>query len=133
MSVRIYLLSVFSFLICMGNLQAQEENNQFRRDYNYYSGYDGEKWTEWERTSVTLVFNYGVNSDVLKFTANGERTLYRRVSNVENSSLENGEKCQFITVLDENGNMLEIQLFENPDLGVKLIYGNFAIQLIKGN
>ncbi|WCL81432.1 hypothetical protein PPO43_15770 [Saprospira sp. CCB-QB6] len=37
MSVRIYLLSVFSFLIFMGNLQAQEENDQFWRDYNQFA------------------------------------------------------------------------------------------------
>ena len=124
MSVRIYLLSVFSFLIFMGNLQAQEENDQFRRDYNQFAmKIDREgNWTEWEETSVSFVFNYGKNNDIALFKGDGDSEIFRRVSPVRKGTTTDGVEYEILDVIDDEGEFFSIQLYGDRALGLKFIH-----------
>lgn len=107
-----------------------KSTDQFRRDYSYISIYDPatESWGEMQEGSNTFVFNCNDNGDVKHYQANGEMTLYRRVSNIIQDKTNNDKGYQYMNVLNDKGYEIGLQLFDDPNVGLKLIIGNLMVQ-----
>jgi len=121
-----------SFLILFILSISCYSQDQFRQDYNLVSIYDSvtEKWSDWKEGYNTFVINYNNNGDVAHFKANGEKVVYRRISrDIEDGYTDsNNEHYQIIKALDENGLMFLFQFFDNPKIGLKIIYDDIMIQ-----
>ena len=90
--------------------------NQFRRDYDLITFYDPEtkEWGDWQVATHTLVFNINEN-----------------MGGHEDGYTTSGEHYQMLRILDDEGDEMLIQLFDNPDIGMKLIMGQYMIQFAK--
>ncbi|CAM3834222.1 hypothetical protein FLGE108171_15990 [Flavobacterium gelidilacus] len=112
-----------------------QSKDQFRVDYDKISFFDSEtkKWSEWKDGYNTFVINYNDNKDVAHFKANGEKVIYRRISDEikEGYTPIGNEHYQIITALDEDGITFTFQLFDNKEIGLKIIYNNLMIQFSK--
>jgi hypothetical protein len=120
---RVFNLVLFSLLglyIFSAPAKAQEDN-RFRRDCNYVSEYneDTEEWGEWKSGSNTFVFNINQNNDIRWHYASGRVEVLRHMDKRPNGKTNNGVTYQTITVMDEEGRMGEITLYEN---GIVLIF-----------
>jgi len=107
--------------------------DQFRADFNYVAFYDPETatWSDWETASHTLVFNINANKDIKHYTAKGEVLIYRNMGNLEEDYTSSGKHYQIIEALDDQGNEIRIQLFDDPSIGMKIINGEFMVQFAK--
>lgn len=121
-------LSIIFFLLSI-NIYSQDK---FRVDYTQISIYNAEteKWTEWQDGYNTFVINYNDNGDIAHFKANGDKVIYRRISNQIEQGYTTIEKehYQIIKALDEDGTTFSFQFFDNRKIGLKLIYSNVMIQ-----
>ncbi len=121
-----------SFLILFILSISCYSQDQFRQDYNLVSIYDSEteKWSDWKEGYNTFVINYNDNGDIAHFKANGEKVVYRKISREieEGYTDSNNEHYQVIKALDENGLMFLFQFFDNPKIGLKIIYNDIMIQ-----
>ena len=118
-----FLLAVF-FSISTLSLFAQQ--NRFRIDYDIIAILDREKdvWSDWEAGDNTFVFNINDNKDITHYKPDGSSAHYRKLSNDVEKGTTNGYAYQIITVLDEDGIKCNLQLFDDPKRGLKLIYSN---------
>jgi hypothetical protein len=104
----------------------QPENNtssgRFRRDYNYIAVYDPQdkEWSDWQEGTNTVVFNVNDNGDIKIYYASGEYEVFRKISEVYEDSADDGEEYQIVAILDEDGEEMALQLFNNGNM--KLIY-----------
>lgn len=123
-------ITLFILLFIGFTASAQE---QFRADFNYVAFYDPETdtWSEWETASHTLVFNFNANKDIKHYTAKGEVLIYRNMGNLEEDYTASGKHYQIIEALDDQGNEIRIQLFDDPSIGMKIINGEFMVQFAK--
>jgi hypothetical protein len=107
--------------------------DQFRRDYDLITFFDPEtgEWGDWQAATHTLVFNINDNMDIKHYTPKGEVIIYRNLGGLEEGYTTSGEHYQMLHILDDEGDELTIQLFDNPDIGMKLIMGQYMIQFAK--
>jgi len=123
--------SLFSFIVVLvltGNLFSQE--GQFRVDCNQVAilaSLDAE-WSEWFEATNTFVLNSNENNDIVHYRGDGQVVVYRNLGGLETEYTESGKRYQIINTLDEDGNPMEFQLFDDLSIGVKLIFGGMAIQ-----
>lgn len=112
---------------------SESKSTRFRRDYNVISFYDKDtkKWSEWKSGDNTFVINYNDNGDIAHYKPNGEMALYKKISAVEEDKTESGEKYQIVTALDEDGLRFRFQFFNDPKIGLKLIYNDIMVQFAK--
>lgn len=125
------LLLTFSLtILSVGFGKAQDK---FRADFNLICFFDSDTktWSEWESAEHTLIFNYNENKDIAHFTAKGQTITYRNVGN-KDEGYTNGNHYQMIDAIDDEGNYIRIQLFDDPEIGMKLIWGENMIQFSKG-
>jgi peroxiredoxin len=54
----------------------------------------------------------------------GETSIYRKIEGLEEGYATTGEHYQMITVIDEDGDILRIQLFDDIAVGLKIIFSN---------
>jgi len=109
---------------------SQDENKQFRVDCDLVAilpGIDSE-WSEWFDANNTFVINANENKDIIHHRGDGETLVYRNLGGLETLYTQSGERYQIINVLDEDGNPMDFQLFDDPSIGVKLIKEGMAIQ-----
>lgn len=102
-------------------LSAQD---QFRIDYDVITLYADGEWGAWEDGDNTFVFNADGTTNIVHYFANGDIVTYRKVSDKEEGRTDKGEHYQMIAVLDVEGNEVLLQYFDNPNLGLKLIYSD---------
>lgn len=104
--------------------------DQFRVDFNYVTFFDPDTkaWSDWETASHTVVFNINENKDIKHYTAKGDVLIYRNMGNLQKEYTESGKHYQIIEALDEDGNELRIQLFDDNTIGMKIINGEFMVQ-----
>jgi hypothetical protein len=123
-------ITLLALLFIGLNASAQD---QFRADFNHVTFYDPDSktWSEWETASHTLVFNINENNDIKHYTAKGDVFIYRNMGNLEEDYTTSGDHYQIIEALDDEGNELRIQLFDDPSIGLKLINGEFMVQFAK--
>ena len=120
-------------LFLLSNISFGITQEKFRADFNYVCFYepDTKTWSEWEHAEHTLVFNINSNQDIIHFTAKGETITYRNIGN-KDDGYTNGNHYQILDAIDDEGNYIRIQLFDDPAIGMKLILGNNMIQFSKG-
>lgn len=122
------LITLFALWIFSGNLNAQTD--QFRADFNHVAIYlsgDAE-WSEWFDAENTFVFNSNENNDVTHYRGDGSVIVYRNIGGLESDVTESGDHYQIMNMLDEDGNQISFQLFDDISIGVKLITSDGMIQ-----
>ena len=113
--------------------EKKDTPTKFRVDYQYMSLYDGEKeeWSEWIEKENTFVININDNGDIAHFLPSGKVVTYKKISGVEDETTKDGKHYQIIKALDENGDIFRFQLFDDDEIGLKMMYGNVMIQFAK--
>ena len=100
----------------------------FYADFDAYCFYNPVEntWTKWDEGDIRGIFNINRNGDIKIVTASSEQ-LFVRIGEVEEGSLDNGDRYKIIDTLDEEGEEVSVQLFMSGDM--KLIYPRgFIIQ-----
>jgi hypothetical protein len=121
------LFILFTALVLSSNVFSQD---QFRVDYNLVAilpGLDAE-WSEWFDAQNTFVINANDNNDIIHYRGDGQVVVYRNLGGLETEYTESGKRYQIINALDEEGNPMDFQLFDDPSIGAKLIKDGMAIQ-----
>lgn len=89
------------------------------------------EWSEWDKVDNTFVFNINENGDIAHIRANGKTIIYKKLTGVEKSKTDDGEEYQIMNALDEDGNVFRLQIFDNPSVGLKMMYGDIMVQFAK--
>lgn len=121
-------LTFIVLLFTIGSVIGQEK---FRIDYSKVTIYDRDTktWSDWENGDNTFVFNFNERGDIVHLMANGETSLYKRLSDIEKDYTEpEREPYQILSALDEDGDVFMLQLFDDPGIGLKMIWEDFIIQ-----
>jgi Ni/Co efflux regulator RcnB len=128
------LITVVAILTLATNLKAQN-TNKFRMDYSMISVYNAktDTWTDWSSGENTFVINYNNNGDIAHFKPNGGIVVYKKISGVEEGYAKNRKHYQIIKALDEDGDVFSFQIFDDPTIGLKLMYRNVIIQFVNSN
>ena len=123
---------LFTLAITFLSIGFGKAQSKFRNDYNLVSfyNYETKTWSDWEHAEHTLVFNYNSNKDIAHFTANGKAITYRNIGHKE-EGYTNGNHYQTLDVIDDEGYYLQIQLFDDQNIGMKIILGQSMIQFAK--
>lgn len=118
------------FGIHLNKKDEEEQSSKFRIDHNYIAVYDPDKdeWGDWQSGNNTFVVNINEQGDIAHIKANGDKVIYKRLSGVEEGTLDNGKHYQLIKALDENGDVFRFQLFDDIRVGLKMMWGSFIIQ-----
>lgn len=100
--------------------------DKFRKDYNHVAVYytATEEWGEWVQADNTFIININERGDVAHLLPSGETSIYRKIEGLEEGYATTGEHYQMISVIDEAGDVLRIQLFDDRSVGLKIIFGN---------
>lgn len=100
---------------------AASDLGTFYADYDKYAFFHpkSESWTEWMDGAIRVIFNINRNEDVKIVTASTEQ-LFKRIGEVEDGRLDNGDRYKIMKTIDEDGVNVKIQLFMSSDM--KLIY-----------
>ena len=103
---------------------------QFRVDCNQVAILPdiNSEWTEWFEATNTFVINANENQDIIHYRGDGQMVVYRNLGGLEILFTDSGNRYQIINVLDENGNPMDFQLFDDHSIGVKLIKAGMAVQ-----
>jgi len=117
------------FLLLLSTAHAQDK---FRADFNHVAFFDPDtqSWSDWQTVEHTLVFNYNENKDIVHFTSKGEVFTYRNLGSL-NEGTSKGNHYQIINALDDEGNYIKIQLYDDSKIGLKIIMGNLMVQFAK--
>jgi hypothetical protein len=121
------IVTMIAVFFLTTQLYAQE---QFRVDCSYAAilpSLDA-SWSEWFEASNTFVINANENNDIIHYRGDGKVVIYRYVGGLETLYTDTGKRYQIINVLDEDGNPMNFQLFDDPTIGVKLIKDGMAVQ-----
>ena len=123
---------LFTLALTFLSIGFGKAQDKFRADYNYICFYDSdtESWSEWTPAEHTLVFNYNANNDIVHFTAKGEMITYRNTGSKDEGDTD-GNHYQTLELIDEDGNFIRIQLFDDTAIGMKLIFGDDMLQFSK--
>lgn len=119
--------TLFLFVLC-GYVNAQ--NDQFRADFNHVALMlnSDKDWSEWFDAQNTFVFNSNENNDIIHYRANGDVLIYRNLGGLISDFTDTGEHYQILNMLDEDGNQISFQLFDDISIGVKLITSEGMVQ-----
>ena len=110
--------------------------NKFRVDYDLVSIYDQSKkrWDDWKSGDNTFVININSKGDILHIKANGDKVIYKTLSEAEeNWTDKERHHYQTIEAIHEDGDLFKFQIFDDAEIGLKMIYKNFMIQFAKSN
>jgi len=127
MKMKLFLSTLFLSLVVF----VASSQEKFRRDYNYIAVYDSqtETWGDWQEGDNTFVFNINDRFDIAHLKANGETVIYKKLSGVEEGYTDgNNYHYQIISALDEDGDVFRFQIFDDPSIGLKMMWGTFIIQ-----
>jgi hypothetical protein len=107
--------------------------SRFRNDYYRIAvyDYDKEEWSDWKDGDNTFVININDNGDIAHYMPSGKTATYKKISKVEEGTTDNGKHYQIIKALDEDGTTFRFQLFDDEEIGLKMMYGNVLIQFAK--
>jgi hypothetical protein len=68
---------------------------------------------EWQRTDLTVVFNPKGISDIVFYYPNGSQRTFHQITNPEKNKTTSGDTYQIVECLDESGERVAIQLFDD--------------------
>jgi hypothetical protein len=92
---------------------------------------DTQEWGEWKLGYNTFVINCNDNNDIMHIKVNGSKVIYRKLSGVQEGITEEGKHYQIIRALDDDGDIFRFQIFDDSEIGAKIMYSNFMIQFFK--
>ena len=123
---------LFTIALSFLSIGFGKAQDKFRADYNYICFYDSDtkSWSEWTPAEHTIIVNYKVNNDIVHFTAKGEMLTYRNTGS-KDDGYTNGNHYQTLDLIDEDGDFIRIQLFDDQAIGMKIIWGDQMIQFSK--
>jgi len=74
----------------------------------------------WERIDVTVVFNSKGSNDIVFYYATGNTRKFHQITDVTEGKTEDGQGYQFVNCVDQDGNKVGIQLF-NDDTCLRIL------------
>lgn len=113
------LITILALCFYSGTLNAQTD--QFRVDLNHVAIFlstDAE-WSEWFDAQNTFVINANENNDLIHYRGDGSVIVYRNNGGLESDVTESGDHYQIMNMLDEEGNQISFQLFDDISIGIK--------------
>ena len=85
----------------------------FIRKYTSYVSESKGVIQPWVQSGVTVVFNANKTSDIVFYYPNNTKRIVHQVGDVREDKTKGGDKYQIITVIDEDGSEMAIQLFDD--------------------
>lgn len=85
----------------------------FIRKYTSYVSESKGVKQPWIQSGVTVVFNANKTSDIVFYYPNNTKRIVHQVGDVKEDKTKGGDKYQIITVIDEDGTEMAIQLFDD--------------------
>ena len=68
---------------------------------------------EWQRTDLTVVFNPKGVTDIVFYYPNGNTRTFHQITGMTKDKTTNGDEYQIVECLDESGDRVAIQLFDD--------------------
>jgi hypothetical protein len=68
---------------------------------------------EWQSTDITVVFNAKEVTDIVFYYPNGSTRTFHQITSPEKDKTTNGDTYQIVECLDESGDRVAIQLFDD--------------------
>lgn len=68
---------------------------------------------EWKSTDITVVFNPKGVTDIVFYYPNGSIRTFHQITSPEKDKTTNGDEYQIVQCLDESGDQVAIQLFDD--------------------
>ena len=78
---------------------------------------------EWQTTEITVAFNPNGVADVIFYYPNGFTKTFHQIGNPEKDKTTNGDEYQIVQCLDESGDKVYIQLFDD-DTCLRILIAN---------
>ena len=99
-------LLLLSSFVCM----AQET---FVKKYTSMIAVSNNVKCEWQSTDMTVVFNPKGVTDIVFYYPNGSIRTFHQITDMTKDTTTNGDAYQIVECLDESGDRVAIQLFED--------------------
>jgi hypothetical protein len=99
-------LLLLSSFVCM----AQET---FVKKYTSMIAVSNNVKGEWQSTDITVVFNANGVRDIVFYYPNGNTRTFHQIVGMTKDTTTNGDAYQIVECLDESGDRVAIQLFED--------------------
>jgi hypothetical protein len=68
---------------------------------------------EWQSTDMTVVFNPKGVTDIVFYYPNGSIRTFHQITDMTKDTTTNGDEYQIVECLDESGDRVAIQLFDD--------------------
>ena len=68
---------------------------------------------EWQSADITVLFNANGVRDIVFYYPNGNTRTFHQIVNMTKNTTTNGDSYQIVECLDESGDRVAIQLFED--------------------
>lgn len=82
---------------------------------------------EWEKTSLTVVFNEKETGDIVFYYSNGNSKRFHQLGDVREDKTKAGMAYQIITCIDSyDGSQISIQLFNEETLRILIADGYYV-------
>jgi len=82
---------------------------------------------DWEKISLTVVFNEKETGDIVFYYANGNSKRFHQIGDVREDKTKSGSPYQILTCIDNaDGTKIALQLFDNETLRVLIADGYYA-------
>jgi|694.fasta_scaffold19913_21 hypothetical protein len=99
-------LLLLSSFVCM----AQET---FVKKYTSMIAVSNNVKGEWQSTDMTVVFNPKGVTDIVFYYPNGSIRTFHQITDMTKDTTTNGDEYQIVECLDESGDRVAIQLFDD--------------------
>ena len=116
-------LILLTLLVCSLSMSAQ----QFTRQYNWGLTTRDAVKGEWYPTDVLAYFNYNNDTTKMKFNINGEGFNMTQNGVTTRETTKSGYVYQKLDMTDdETGESVIIELYDNVEYGVRMVFGTHA-------
>ena len=85
----------------------------FAKKYTSYITKEKDVLQPWVKSEITVVFNAGKLKDVVFYYPNGNTRTFHQIVGMTKDTTTNGDAYQIVECLDESGDKVAVQLFED--------------------
>jgi hypothetical protein len=103
-------LLIYSLLLLSASMFAQET---FVKKYNSIISKKNDVVQPWEKTDVTVVFNPKGVRDIVFYYSSGKTLILHQISGAKEGKTTDGSGYQIVECLDEDGDKVAVQLFDD--------------------
>ncbi len=103
-------LLICSLLLLSASMFAQET---FVKKYNSIISKKNDVVQPWEETDVTVVFNPKGVRDIVFYYSSGKTLILHQISGAKEGKTTDGAGYQIVECLDEDGDKVAVQLFDD--------------------